>query len=87
MNKPEVVSIDPKIHKLLLEQQSALEACQHMMVNFQKNYEQRMVAIQQATKQIWLDLKEKHGLDLENINYDVHPTESKVVPIQMRLRP
>lgn len=81
---PKPVNIPPSTHRKLLDINERMAAVQQSMQMFQQNCEQRLAQLQAEGRQVWHGIKEDTGIDMANTVWEVHPTEFKVVPTQMR---
>jgi hypothetical protein len=83
---PAPVTIPASTHRKLMDINERMAATQQMMQMFQANCEQRLAQLQTEGRQVWHGIKEDTGINLVDVVWDVHPTEFKVVPKQVRVK-
>lgn len=83
---PTTTPINPKHHRKLLDIKTRMAAVQQSMQMFQSNCEQRLAQLQHEGRAAWGEIKAEHGINLDGIVWEPHPTEPSVVPTQMRLQ-
>lgn len=83
---PKAVMIPPSTHRKLVDINERMAAVQQSMQMFQHQCEQRLAQLQAEGRQVWHGIKEDTGINMEHVIWEVHPTEFKVVPTQMRLK-
>ncbi len=80
------VQISPELIKRLRKLESSKIALNQMMQMLSRQAEQRVFNYNEDAKKVWGDIVKETGIDLGNVIWDLHPTENKVVPVQINLR-
>lgn len=83
---PQSIPIPPSTHKKLMEINERMGAVQQSIQMFQHNCEQRLAQLQAEGRQVWAGIRQDTGIDMDNVVWEAHPTEFKIVPMQVRLK-
>lgn len=72
--------------KELRQLEEGKRAVQQMMQMFQQQCEQRLTQYNQAAQKAWQKIEKETGIDLINVLWVPHPTDNKVMPVQLNLK-
>lgn len=78
--------ISPVHYKKLMDLNSNIQAIQSMIGMFQNQCEAKLAQHQEAARKVWSEIQKETGVDIDNIMWEPHPTEPKIVPVQANLR-
>lgn len=85
MQMPKEVTIS-KDHVIKLRQlEKKKRALNQVIQMITKQGEEEMLKYNNLASEIWTEIQKATGVDLENVLWVPHPTEDKIVPVQVRL--
>lgn len=78
------VEISPEEHKTLKRLEAQKQALDQFMRQMLEEGEAKLEKYNRNVANTWRQIAEKHGVDVENVMWVPHPTEPKIIPVQMR---
>lgn len=82
---PEPVKLDPKDASALKELSEKQQGVMEFVQLVTQQGEQRISKLKAETADLWDNLRVKHNLDLEHVNYTLDNDGENIVPVTMRL--
>lgn len=85
MIMPEEVDISKEHMKKLRDLANSKTAISQMMQMMQQQCENKLKIYNEEARKVWLEIHSATGIDITNIVWVPHPTETKIVPTQINL--
>ncbi len=82
---PQIMEISPRIMKELRELEVKKSAINQMVQMVVSEGERRIATYNTQGRELWLQISEDLGIDIEKVMWVPHPTENKIVPIQVKI--
>ncbi len=85
MQMPEPVEISPDDWKQLRHLEDLKMAIQQTIQMVQKQCEEKLDEYNKESRKVWRQIDAKNDVDMKNIVWVPHPTENKIVPVQINV--
>lgn len=82
---PTPVAIKSETMSRLRELAQKQLAIKQMVEMIQQQCESKIISYNLTTKIVWEDIVEETGVNLETVMWVPHPTEDKIVPVQVKV--
>ncbi len=82
---PKEVPIRAELAKRLRQLEEKSKAIGQLIQMMTQSGEQHISNYNSQAREVWMEIEKETGVDLRNVVWSPHPTENKIVPIQMNI--